>query len=217
MTKALTPTEKSKKQRHNIKNVTKNFDYTTIADQLRTVNWRNSSHPLVWLNQFTSAQTTISSSSTDIHSKYHKITCKCVTWLCFSYLNYVICFKEIVQFYNATAMTTRHGFDVAAKIAFVLWRHGRRRNGIMLTIRLVLLCLFLQGSAWIPRARSRSWIERFRIKLPVGLRSLVCEKMSSWRNLVTILNYARRDTYRLVKFQVPRYIVLRWNWWTILW
>ena len=36
MTKAPTPTEKSKKQRDNIKNVTKNFDYTTIADLLRT-------------------------------------------------------------------------------------------------------------------------------------------------------------------------------------
>ena len=27
------------------KNATKNFDYTTIADRLRTVGWRNSSHP----------------------------------------------------------------------------------------------------------------------------------------------------------------------------
>ena len=27
------------------KNATKNFDYTTIADQLRTVSWSNSSHP----------------------------------------------------------------------------------------------------------------------------------------------------------------------------
>ena len=37
-----TPTEHSKKQRDNIK--TKNFDYTTIADRLRTVSWSNSSH-----------------------------------------------------------------------------------------------------------------------------------------------------------------------------
>ena len=29
MTEALTPTEKSKKQRDNTKNATKNFDYTT--------------------------------------------------------------------------------------------------------------------------------------------------------------------------------------------
>ena len=45
MTKAPTSTEKSKKQGNNIKNATKNFDYTTIADRLRTVSWSNSSHP----------------------------------------------------------------------------------------------------------------------------------------------------------------------------
>ena len=45
MTEALTPTEKSKKQRDNTKNATKNFDYTTIADQLRTVSWGNDSNP----------------------------------------------------------------------------------------------------------------------------------------------------------------------------
>ena len=45
MTKTPTPTEKSKKQRDNIKNATKNFDYTTIADRLRTVSWSNSGHP----------------------------------------------------------------------------------------------------------------------------------------------------------------------------
>ena len=44
MKKAPTPTKKSKKQRDNIKNATKNFDYTTIADRLRTVSWSNSSH-----------------------------------------------------------------------------------------------------------------------------------------------------------------------------
>ena len=43
MTKAPTPTEKSKKQRH-IKNATKNFDYKTIAGRLRTVSKSNSSH-----------------------------------------------------------------------------------------------------------------------------------------------------------------------------
>ena len=42
MTKAPTPTEYSKKQRDNIKNATKNFDYTTIADRLRKVSWSNS-------------------------------------------------------------------------------------------------------------------------------------------------------------------------------
>ena len=45
MTEALTPTEKSKKQRDNTKIATKNFDYTTIADRLRTVSWGNDSHP----------------------------------------------------------------------------------------------------------------------------------------------------------------------------
>ena len=29
----------------NTKNATKNFDYTTIADRLRTVSWGNDSHP----------------------------------------------------------------------------------------------------------------------------------------------------------------------------
>ena len=45
MTKAPTPTEKSKKHRDNIKNDIKNFDYTTIADRLRTVSLSNSSQP----------------------------------------------------------------------------------------------------------------------------------------------------------------------------
>ena len=37
LTKNPTPTEKSKKHRDNIKNATKNFDNTTIADRLRAV------------------------------------------------------------------------------------------------------------------------------------------------------------------------------------
>ena len=45
MTNAPTLTEKSKKQRDNIQNATKNFDYTTIVDRLRTVSWSNSSLP----------------------------------------------------------------------------------------------------------------------------------------------------------------------------
>ena len=32
-------------KRDNIKNATKNFDYTTIADRLRTVSWSNRSYP----------------------------------------------------------------------------------------------------------------------------------------------------------------------------
>ena len=45
MTKAPTTTEKSKKHRDHMKNATKNFDYTTIADRLMTVSWSNSSQP----------------------------------------------------------------------------------------------------------------------------------------------------------------------------
>ena len=45
MRKAATPTEKSKKETWQHKNATKNFDYTTIADLLRTVNWGNNIHP----------------------------------------------------------------------------------------------------------------------------------------------------------------------------
>ena len=44
MKKAPTPTEKFKRQRDNITIATKNFDYTTIADRLRTVRWSNTSH-----------------------------------------------------------------------------------------------------------------------------------------------------------------------------
>ena len=45
MTKSPTPSEKFKKQRDNTKRVNKNFDFTTIADRLRTVSWSNNSHP----------------------------------------------------------------------------------------------------------------------------------------------------------------------------
>ena len=45
MTKAPTPTEKSKKQRDNKKKGHQNFDYKTISDRLRTVGWGNDSHP----------------------------------------------------------------------------------------------------------------------------------------------------------------------------
>ena len=56
MTKAPTSTKKSKNERDNIKNATKNFDYTTIADRLRAVSWSNSSHPTSVVNRLTSAQ-----------------------------------------------------------------------------------------------------------------------------------------------------------------
>ena len=42
--KPLHPQKKSKKQRDK-KKTTKNFDYTTIADRLRTVSWSSNSHP----------------------------------------------------------------------------------------------------------------------------------------------------------------------------
>ena len=45
MTKAPTPTEKSKKQRDIMKNATKNFDYATIEDRLRAVSLIYSSYP----------------------------------------------------------------------------------------------------------------------------------------------------------------------------
>ena len=45
MTKAPLPTEKSKQQRDNTKNATKNFDDTTIAYRLRTVSWSDNRHP----------------------------------------------------------------------------------------------------------------------------------------------------------------------------
>ena len=41
MTKASTPTEKLKKATWLHKIATKNFDYTTITDRLRTVSWSN--------------------------------------------------------------------------------------------------------------------------------------------------------------------------------
>ena len=44
MTKTPIPTENSKTNGQH-KNATKNFDYTTIADPLRTVNWSNNSNP----------------------------------------------------------------------------------------------------------------------------------------------------------------------------
>ena len=37
---------KIKKKGDNIKNATKNFDYTTIAGRLRKVSWSNNSYPI---------------------------------------------------------------------------------------------------------------------------------------------------------------------------
>ena len=53
--KTLTPTKKSNKEKWQHKRATKNFDYTTIADDIRTVSWSDDSHPaeVVWLNRIT--------------------------------------------------------------------------------------------------------------------------------------------------------------------
>ena len=59
MTKAPTPTEMSKGQSDNTNNATKKFDYTAVADRLRTVSLSNYSHPTGvffsdnWYNAFT--------------------------------------------------------------------------------------------------------------------------------------------------------------------
>ena len=45
MTKAPTPTEMSKGQSDNTNNATKKFDYTAVADRLKTVSWSNYSNP----------------------------------------------------------------------------------------------------------------------------------------------------------------------------
>ena len=45
MTKAPTPTEMSKGQSDNTNNATKKFDYTAVADRLRTVSWSNYGQP----------------------------------------------------------------------------------------------------------------------------------------------------------------------------
>ena len=44
MTKAPKTTEMSKGQSDNTNNVTKKFDYTAVADRLRTDSWNNYSH-----------------------------------------------------------------------------------------------------------------------------------------------------------------------------
>ena len=53
MTKAPTPTEMWKGQSDNTNNATKKFDYTAVADRLRTVSWVTTATQLVWLAWFT--------------------------------------------------------------------------------------------------------------------------------------------------------------------
>ena len=56
MTKAPTSTEMSKGQSDNINNTTKKFDYTAVADRLRTVSWSNYDHPTGVINLVYGAQ-----------------------------------------------------------------------------------------------------------------------------------------------------------------
>ena len=51
--KGLIPKEMSKGQIDNTKTPNKKFDYTAIADRLRTVRWNNYSHPTGVVNRFT--------------------------------------------------------------------------------------------------------------------------------------------------------------------
>ena len=53
MAKALTPAEMSKGQSDNTNDATKMYDYTTIADRLRTVSWSNVGHPTGVVNRCT--------------------------------------------------------------------------------------------------------------------------------------------------------------------
>ena len=52
-TKAPTPAEMSKGQGDNTNNTTKKFDYTAVADRLRTVRWSNYGHPTGVVDRFT--------------------------------------------------------------------------------------------------------------------------------------------------------------------
>ena len=53
MTKGPKPAEMSKAQSDNTKKATKKFDYTAIADRLRTVSWSCYSQPTGVVNRFT--------------------------------------------------------------------------------------------------------------------------------------------------------------------
>ena len=53
MTKAPTPAEMSKGQNDNTNNATETFDYTAIADRLRTVSWSKYGHLTGVVNRFT--------------------------------------------------------------------------------------------------------------------------------------------------------------------
>ena len=53
MIKAPTPEDISKGLSDNTNYATKKFDYTAVADRLRTVSWSNHGHPTGVVNRFT--------------------------------------------------------------------------------------------------------------------------------------------------------------------
>ena len=74
--KTPTLTEKSKKQLDNIKNATKNFDYTTITDRLRTIG-KYIHLPLVGNNKFVTFQSNVQNmqnNTIEAHN-YFSLTC----------------------------------------------------------------------------------------------------------------------------------------------
>ena len=73
MTKAPTPAEKSKGQNDNINNVTKKFDYTAVADRLRTVSWSNYCHPTGVVNRFTGPTFPLPVEEGQRHTEFHLV------------------------------------------------------------------------------------------------------------------------------------------------
>ena len=56
MTKTLTSTENYRNKVTTQKKSHHNFDYTTIADRLRTVSWSKTATQMVWITRFTGTQ-----------------------------------------------------------------------------------------------------------------------------------------------------------------
>ena len=63
MTKSPTPAEMSKGQSDNTNNATKKFDFTAVADRLRTVSWSNYGHPTGVVNRFTGQTSPLTAAS----------------------------------------------------------------------------------------------------------------------------------------------------------
>ena len=71
MTKAPTPAEISKGQSDNTNNATKKFDYTAVADRLRTVSWSSYGHPTGVVYRFYMARLPTHRNSRAIEGKKH--------------------------------------------------------------------------------------------------------------------------------------------------